>query len=63
MLLVVDLGGDRVANVSVASAFGKLDLAGMNDRVDHVRSEIVLIYSFQTGDFSFDRDGILRHAP
>ena len=63
MLLVVDLGGDKVANVSVAPAFERLDMAGMNDRVDHVRSIIAQGYPLQTGNFTFDRDGTLRQIP
>lgn len=62
-LLVVDQGGDKVANVSVAPAFENLDMAGMNDRVDHVRSAIAHSFPLQTGNFSFDRDGTLRYIP
>jgi hypothetical protein len=60
MLLIVDLGGDQVANVSVAPAFENLDMAGMNDRVDHVRSVIGQYFPLQTANYSFDRDGALR---
>jgi len=59
-MLVVDLGGGQVANVHVAPAFDHLDLAGMNDRADYLRSFIVQYFPLQTADYSFDRDGIVR---
>jgi hypothetical protein len=63
MLLVVDLGDGQVANVSVLPAFEQLDLAGMIDRLDRLRSVIGQQFSLQTANYSFDRDGIVRHLP
>ena len=62
-LLIIDLGGDQVANVSVAAAFEALDLQAMNFRVDHVRSIIGQSFTLQTANYSFERDGSLRALP
>ena len=63
LLMVVDIGGDQVANVTVASAFEGLDLAAMNLRVDHIRSAIGRDYPLQTASYVFERDGRIRPAP
>ena len=63
MLLVVDLGGDQIANVTVDPAFENLDIAGMNARVDHVRLVIGQRFPIQTANYSFDRAGTLLQIP
>ncbi len=63
LLLLVDLGEGQVASVSVASAFERLDLAGMNLRVDQVRTFIAQNYPVRTSNFNFERDGSVRLIP
>ena len=62
-LLIVDLGNNQVANVTVAPAFEALDLQSMNFRVDHLRSTISQYFSVQTANYSFERDGSVRLLP
>jgi len=62
-LLLIDLGGEQVANVNVAPAFEALDLPSMNMRVDHVRTTITQSFAPRTANYSFERDGSLRILP
>ena len=63
MLLVVELGGDQVANITVAPAFEALDLPAMNQRVDYIRTTVGQSFSLRTASYSYGRDGTLRQAP
>jgi len=62
-LLIVDLGSDQVANITVMPEFENLDLTGMNLRVDHIRSAISQTFSSQTANYSFGRDGVVHLLP
>ncbi len=53
----IDLGGGQVANVHVLPAFGNLDAASVNVRVDYLRDTILQNFSNQSGSYSFARDG------
>lgn len=53
----IDLGGGQVAVVHVQPAFGGLDPASVNVRVDYLRDTIVQNFSRQSGSYSFARDG------
>lgn len=63
MLLLVDLGGDQVATVSVAPAFENLESTDISDRIDHLRSIIGQRFSLQSANYSYDRDGAIRQRP
>ena len=53
----IDLGAGQVANVRVAAAFGNLDSAAVNVRVDYLRDTIKQNFSAQSGSYVFARDG------
>lgn len=53
----IDLGGGQTADVHVQAAFGNLDAASVNTRVDYLRETIVQNFSRQSGTYSFARDG------
>ncbi len=53
----IDLGGGKVADVHVLSAFANLDPAAVNVRVDYLRDTILQNFSRQSGSYSFARDG------
>ncbi len=53
----IDLGGGQVADVHVQPAFGSLDPASVNVRVDYLRDTIVQNFSRQSARYSFARDG------
>ena len=59
-LLLIDLGADQTASVTVAPAFEALDLPGMNARVDHIRGVIGQYFPQRSASYSFERDGSLR---
>jgi hypothetical protein len=56
-LVSIDLGAGQVANVRVAPAFGNLDTAAVNIRVDYLRDTIKENFSVQSGNYVFARDG------
>ena len=53
----IDLGGGRIADVHVLPAFGNLDPAAINVRVDYLRATILQSFPPQSGSFNFNRDG------
>ena len=53
----IDLGSGQVADVHVLPAFGNLDPASVNLRVDYLRDTILKNFSHQSGTYSFARDG------
>lgn len=53
----IDLGGGQTADVHVQAAFGSLDAAAVNVRVDYLRETIVQNFSRQSGTYRFARDG------
>ena len=55
--VAIDLGGGQVANVHVQPAFGALDPASINVRVDYLRQTIQQNFSRQSGSYTFARDG------
>ncbi len=63
MLLLIDLGGEQVANITVTSAFIKLDPAGISDRVDRLQAYITQQFTNRSARYSFDRDGTVKQLP
>ncbi|WP_158743347.1 hypothetical protein [Acidisphaera sp. L21] len=55
--VAIDLGGGQTANVHVQPAFGALDPASVNVRVDYLRQTILQNFTNRTGTYSFARDG------
>ncbi len=53
----IDLGDGQVADVRVAAAFGNLDTAAINVRIDYLRDTIKQNFSAQSGSYTFARDG------
>lgn len=53
----IDLGGGQTADVHVQPAFGSLDAASVNVRVDYLHDTIVQNFSRQSASYSFARDG------
>ncbi len=62
MALLIDLGEDQVATVLVTPEFQKLDLPGMDRRVEFVRSEVVKV-SASSAAYSFTRSGTVSPYP
>lgn len=56
-LVSIDLGAGQVANVRVAAAFGNLDTASVNVRIDYLRDTIKQNFSAQSANYTFARDG------
>ncbi len=56
-IVSIDLGGGQVADVHVLPAFGALDQAAVNVRVDYLRDTIVQNFSHHSASYSFARDG------
>jgi hypothetical protein len=56
-IVSIDLGAGQVANIRVAAAFGNLDTAAVNVRVDYLRDTIKENFSVQSGNYVFARDG------
>ncbi len=57
MSLGIDLGGGAVAHVVVAPQFGRLDRAGMDERVDWLRTSILARWGAAAGTYIYRRDG------
>ena len=59
----IDLGGGQVAEVHVLPAFGSLDVASTNLRIDYLRQTILQNFSSRSAAYNFARDGSVSVAP
>ncbi len=56
-VISIDLGGGQVADVHVLPAFGRLDQAAVNMRVDYLKQTILENFSSASASYSYNRDG------
>ncbi len=59
----IDLGGGQVADIHVLPAFGNLDPAAINVRVDYLKDTILQSFSAKSGSYNFARDGSVSVGP
>ena len=59
LVISIDLGGGHVAQVHALPAFGRLDPAAINTRVDYLKQTILENFPYGSGSYLFNRDGSL----
>ena len=59
----IDLGNGQVADVHVQPAFGNLDPASVNVRVDYLHDTILQSFSHESATYTFARDGSISLEP